>query len=178
MSYPFAVFYTPYCLFISSTIYQTKYFQRHLHFSNSFKASTANITCLFAGLGKSLNNTSNYDGGGTMLLISESTRPSPTHPHPAFAFPIVFSSYKLHPTPPLSSSLSLLGIRPSSNSSSNANRMLFLSSVGVGRIAPLAPVRRLALEFIVYRSMLFWLGGVRVGDNEDGGDARGGRLAA
>src|SRR6266446_137832 len=39
MPYPFAVFYTPYFIFIPSTIYQTQYFQRHLHFNSS---STAN----------------------------------------------------------------------------------------------------------------------------------------
>src|SRR5258708_3548418 len=82
-----------------------------------------------------------------------------------FALPL--SSRKRPTAPPSSSSPSLLGTRPSSNIHSNANRRLFPHSVDLLCASQAA--------HIVLAILVSWR---RVGDNEDGGDARGGRLAA
>jgi hypothetical protein len=103
------------------TIYQTQYLQRHLYILTTLQLR---IKVSFRWIRKNLNNSNNYDGGGTMLLSQNlpvrvkhtRTQRSPSHCLLANA----------PPSPPSSSFPSLLGVGSSSNTSSKATRRIFL----------------------------------------------------
>jgi hypothetical protein len=113
---------------------------------------------LFAGLDKNLNNSTDDDGGGVRyhprIYPSESGTPALSdRPH---------SSHKSSTfTPLVLVSFCLLGIKPSSNSSSKATRRM--SSFSVGSIH-FAAIGKHTLEFIV---LAIWVRSALFGDIED-----------
>jgi hypothetical protein len=109
----------------------------------NLKTLRLRINASFAGIGKNLNNSDNYGGEG--LSYHPSTYSSKSHTPAPSVRPLILL-IKAQPSPPSSSSLSLLGIRPSSNASSKATRRM---SFSVGSIH-FAAIGRHTLQFIVF----------------------------
>jgi len=135
-----------------------------------FTALHLRIKCLFSGLDKSFNSYSNYNSRGTMLP-SQNLPIQVSHTCTAQRSPSHCLLANAPTTPPFALT-SLLPFHQTVLKRHLQHEPRALSFFG--RIHS-APVRRHTLEFVVLSILASRR---RVGNNEDGGHARGGRLAA